>query len=85
MDAPPDASRRLDRWINEGRYTLAEAGALFGCSPSYVARLRSGQRIPRRRVALAIEKATFDLEDGPICVREWAYRSRVTNRPSEAA
>jgi hypothetical protein len=60
---------------------------MLDCDPSYLWMIEKGRKVPGRRIANAIERATKDAPGGPIRSEQWdrtaAHRDSV--RPARAA
>lgn len=73
MDAPapqPNARDRFAAWVESvgGR---GEAAALLGCHWTHPGLVIRGERVPQRRLAHAIERATASWAHGPIRTEAW--------------
>ena len=70
MEAPAsDARSRFSAWVESvGR---KEAAAILDCHWTYPGLVIRGERVPQRRLAHAIERATASWPTGPIRAEEW--------------
>lgn len=76
---------RLGEWRQWRGLSLRQAGALFGCSHSYLNQIELGKKTPQRSTANAIQRETADWEQGPIRSTEWDEWEQTQGDAPDAA